>query len=164
MSMSKTQESDAVLALLRQEFGRLNAVYFDGQLKPPAIEFSTRKTYGGYYQRKAHRIVLSWQAYQEHGWNELVNTFRHEVAHIVHLHHRREFWELAYKLGVERKYAAAPLATKRRPTRILVYACPVCGGQIQRRRRIKNSSCARCDTKYNPRYRLVLVREERTVS
>lgn len=158
--MSKSGQVDEVLGLLREEFDRLNCVHFDGRLKPPAIEFSMRKTFGGYYQKKAHRIVLSWQAYREHGWNEVVNTFRHEVAHIVHLHHRREFWELAYSLGVERKYAAAPLTRKRRPARILVYACPVCGGQIHRRRRIKNSSCARCDSKYNPRYRLVLVREE----
>lgn len=159
--MIQAQQPEEVLARLRQEFHRLNQTYFDCRLAMPTIEFSTRKTFGGYYQKKRHRIVLSWQAYREHGWEEILNTFRHEVAHIIHLHHRREFWELAYKIGVEKKYAAAPLSGRRRPSRILVYACPVCGGQIQRRRRIKNSSCARCDTKYNPRYRLVLVREEK---
>ncbi|HEX5324289.1 MAG TPA: SprT-like domain-containing protein [Capsulimonadaceae bacterium] len=159
--MRETADFQDMLDRLAAEFDRLNAVYFEGRLKKPTIEFSTRKTFGGYYQKKSHRIVLSWQAYLEHGWEETLNTFRHEVAHIIHLNHRQEFWELAYRIGVTKKYAAAPLARKRRPTRILVYVCPVCGGQIQRRRRIKNSSCARCDSHYNPRYRLVLVREEK---
>jgi len=160
--ISKTHVSqDIVLDQLKAEFDRLNDTYFEGRLKEPAVEFSTRKTFGGYYQKKSHRIVLSWQAYLEHGWDETVNTFRHEVAHIIHLNHRREFWQLAYKIGVTKKYAAPPLSRKRRPAPVLIYACPVCGGRIHRRRRIKNSSCARCDTKYNPRYRLYLVREER---
>jgi predicted SprT family Zn-dependent metalloprotease len=161
--MTQSLDFQDLLDRLRAEFHRLNAVHFSGRLKEPTIEFSKRKTFGGYYQKKTHRIVLSWQAYREHGWEETLNTFRHEVAHIVHLHHRREFWELAYRIGVTKKYAAAPLRKNRRPSRILIYACPVCGGQIQRRRRIKNSSCARCDTRYNPRYRLVLVWEEKPV-
>ena len=43
---------------------------FDCRLTLPEIILSRRKTYGGYYQPRRHRIVLSLQAYQEHGWPE----------------------------------------------------------------------------------------------
>ena len=149
---------DDTLARLREEFDRLNAEHFGGKLTLPIIEFSLRKSFGGYYQKREHRIVLSWQANQEYGWDETVNTFRHEIAHIVHLHHRREFWELAHRLGVTRKYARHPLYPK--ANKRLVYECPGCRRLIYRQRRLVNSSCARCDKRYNPDFRFQLVGEE----
>jgi predicted SprT family Zn-dependent metalloprotease len=152
---------DEILQVLAVEFNDLNQKHFKSKLKPPIIEFSTRKSYGGYYQKTRHRIVLSWQAFVEHGLDETLNTFRHEVAHIVHQHHRKEFWDLASQLGVTRKYAAAPLAPVRRRSRWYTYQCPSCKSSVQRRRRLKvNSSCSKCDTKYNPDYRLVLIGSE----
>ena len=146
---------ETLLAALHDEFERLNTVHFAGRLKCPRIEVSRRKTFGGYYQKHTHRIVLSWQAYREHGIDETLNTFRHEVAHIVHQGHDKAFWELAHRLGVVKKYAASPIKPRRR--RVYVYACPACGAQLQRYRRFRAASCARCDPKYNPRFRLKLV-------
>jgi predicted SprT family Zn-dependent metalloprotease len=152
---------DAVLAALQTEFDRLNSAYFQNSLRRPIIELSTRKTFGGYYQKAKHRIVLSWQAYVEHGMDETLNTFRHEVAHIVHQNHQTEFWLLAAKLGVVKKYAASPVASKRRKSRWYTYECPACRGQMLRKRRItKNASCAKCDSKYNPNYQLRLIKAE----
>ena len=152
---------DEVMEYLNVEFERLNSQHFHGKLKKPIIEFSKRKTYGGYYQKNKHRIVLSWQAFVEHGLDETLNTFRHEVAHIVHQNHRDEFWELAAQLGVIRKYAAAPVAKVLRRARWYTYQCPSCAGLVHRRRRLKvNSSCSKCDTKYNPEYRLTLIGSE----
>lgn len=145
----------SLLALLQHEFDLLNAEYFQGSLKPPKIEISRRKTFGGYYQKQSHRIVLSWQAYLEHGIDETMNTFRHEVAHIVHIRHDKAFWDLAYRIGVIKKYAANPLQPRRR--RMYVYACPSCGTQMRRYRRYRNASCAQCDRRYNPKFRLKLI-------
>jgi hypothetical protein len=102
------------LAKLNTEFDSLNSRFFDDKLIRPTISFSKRKTFGGYYRKKDHKIVLSWQAYIEHGWPETLNTFRHEVAHIVHQNHRPQYWELAVKLGVVKRYAANPLHVKPR--------------------------------------------------
>lgn len=120
----------------------------------PEIVISTRKTFGGYYQPKGHRIVISWQAYREHGPEETLNTFRHEVAHVVHPNHSANFWKLAYGLGVTRRFAAAPLVCRRRK---YVYACPACNRKFERKRKLRTASCGSCDKRYNPRFALNLV-------
>jgi predicted SprT family Zn-dependent metalloprotease len=160
MPMSRAKEKadiDSLLASLYDEFARINTQHFNATLSQPLIEISVRKTFGGYYSKSRNRIVLSWQAFCEYGMDETLNTFRHEIAHIVHQNHGPEFWKLAHKLGVMRKYARHPL--KRRARKVLVYECPRCRTQIQRVRRIRNSSCARCDRKYNPELVLKLVEE-----
>lgn len=140
--------------MLCAEFHRLNAAHFEGRLILPEIVLSTRKTFGGYYQPSRHRIVLSWQAYSEHGLPETLNTFRHEVAHIVHPNHSLAFWNVALALGAAQRYASPPRVV--RACRY-VYACPACGRRIERRRRLRTASCASCDHAYNPKYALQLV-------
>ena len=157
--VEKSSTPEAVLEALHAEFERLSAAHFDGRLKRPEIVLSRRKTYGGYYQPRVHKIVLSWQAYQEHGWGETLNTFRHEVAHIKHPNHSAAFWALATQLGATQRYASAPLRPRPRATPKFVYACPVCGRLITRHRRLRTASCAACDKRYNPRYALRLVSE-----
>ena len=147
-----------ILEDLNAEFDRLNAAHFAGACKRPTIELSKRKTFGGYYQKARHRIVLSWQAFVEHGWDETLNTFRHEVAHIAHQNHGPEFWKLAGQLGVTKKYAANPLRPRRRRSPQYIYACPVCGGQVRRHKRLRNASCGRCDKNYNPHFKLRLIK------
>ena len=149
-------EQQALHALLCGEFHRLNAAHFDNRLTLPEIVLSTRKTFGGYYQPSRHRIVLSWQAYREHGLPETLNTFRHEVAHIVHPNHSAAFWHVALALGAAQKYASPPREVR---ARRYVYACPACGKRIERRRRLRVASCASCDRIYNPKYALRLVTE-----
>ncbi len=139
---------------LAAEFDQINTEHFGGRLARPEIVVSTRKTFGGYYQPQRHRIVLSWQAYREHGWAETNNTFRHEIAHILHPNHSRAFWQVADALGATQRYARPPLAV--RPPRF-VYACPACGKTLERRRRLRASSCASCDRTYNPRFALTLI-------
>ena len=158
-SASEVLTPDALLRALHEEFARLNASHFDGRLACPEIVLSRRKTYGGYYQPARHRIVLSLQAYHEHGWGETLNTFRHEVAHIVHPDHSSAFWALAIRVGATQRHASAPLKARRARAPQYIYACPACGRRIQRHRRLRAASCAACDRRYNPQYALQLVKE-----
>lgn len=152
-----TLEQTALHEALCAEFERLNQAHFGSHLTMPEIVVSTRKTYGGYYQPSRHRIVVSWQAFLEHGLPETLNTFRHEVAHIVHPNHSAAFWQLASALGVTRRYASPPVV---RRGRCYIYACPACERRFERRRRLRAASCACCDSRYNPRYVLRLIATE----
>lgn len=159
MPLPAHQESEraAVLVRLRDEFDGLNREHFGGALAPPEVVLSTRKQYGGYYHKGKNRIVISWRAYKEHGWDEIVHTLRHEVAHIVHFDHSRAFWELAARLGAPRRHALPALNRSPTYTRF-VYECPACQGRVFRRCRIAGrASCGRCAKGFDPRFLLRLV-------
>ena len=153
---TRMDERSIVLARLWDEFRRLNAEYFNNGLMLREIRLSTRKQYGGYYRKLDGLIVLSWQAYCDYGWEETLNTFRHEVAHIVYQDHSRQFWNLAIQLGCNRRYASPPLNREHAYCRY-VYACPACGAKVFRRKRLQRASCAHCDSRYNPAYSLSLI-------
>jgi predicted SprT family Zn-dependent metalloprotease len=146
----------AVTARLWAEFHRINTASFEGRLSLHTIRLSTRKQYGGYYRKADSLIVLSWQAYLDHGWEETLNTFRHEVAHIVHQDHSAAFWALAIRLGCTRRHALPPKSRDHTYCRY-VYECPNCKERIFRRKRLVRSSCGRCDRAFNPLYLLRLI-------
>jgi len=153
---AEAEEVRAALALLWAEFERLNALHFAGTLRLDEIRLSSRKQYGGYCMPAKRLIVLSLQALREHGFDETLETFRHEVAHLVHADHSKAFWTLAAKLGCTRRYALPPKERKT-PSVRYIYECPSCKGQVFRQKRLVRASCGKCDRTFNPAFQLRLV-------
>ena len=154
---SKTDDADVsdALTLLWTEFHRLNTLHFAGALRLDDLRLSPRKQYGGYCVPAKRLIVLSLQALREHGFEETLDTFRHEVAHLIHPNHSAPFWELARKLGSTTRYAKPPVA--RNPNYVrYVYECPVCKATVRRQKRLVRASCAVCDKSFNPNFLLRL--------
>ena len=149
-------ETRVALDLLWAEFRRLNTLHFGGTLRLDEIRLSARKQYGGYCAPAKHLIVLSLPALRDHGFEETLDTFRHEVAHLVHPNHSAAFWDLARKLGSVNRYAKTPKTPNPNAARY-VYECPVCAARVPRARAIRRSSCAKCDKSFNPRFLLKLV-------
>jgi hypothetical protein len=154
---SEKEEIAALTERLWEEFHRLNRAYFHDTLTLREVRVSTRKQYGGYYRKSESLIVVSWQGYKDHGWEESLETFRHEVAHIVHQDHSKAFWELAFRIGCQRRFARPPKERHPAYSRY-VYECPSCQTRYYRRKRVARSSCGLCDRKYNPAFQLRLVR------
>ena len=155
-SKNAPDEVSAALDLLWAEFHRLNALHFAGALRLDELRLSGRKQYGGYCVPAKRLIVLSLQALREHGFEETLDTFRHEVAHLVHPNHSAQFWELARKLGSATRYAKPPIERNANYVRY-VYECPECRAVVRRQRRLVRASCAACDKAFNPRFQLRLV-------
>ncbi|WP_395091517.1 YgjP-like metallopeptidase domain-containing protein [Armatimonas sp.] len=149
-------ERHEIETALWEEFHRLNETHFVGTLRLSELLVSTRKKYGGYCQPQKRRIVVSWQAFLDHGWDETLITFRHEVAHLVHPNHSAAFWALAEKLGCppDRKKALPPKDRSAYGWWRYAYECPGCHARVYRRKRLTRSSCARCDRKFNPQFLL----------
>jgi predicted SprT family Zn-dependent metalloprotease len=145
---------------LGEEFARLNAERFGGELPPHMLRFSGRsvRTHGRINFGK-REIMVSFPLYEQHGWEAVVNTLLHEMTHALVRQrgwrdgHSRRFWrELGERGGGRARYDV-------RPKKAYVYACPTCGREFERLRRLKRPwmySCIRCDGRYNPRHRLYL--------
>lgn len=139
-------------------FRRINRRYFDGDLREPRILLSARLKRAGMVYLDRRELVLSIPYHDRYGWGrELIGTLKHEMIHmwLAHLRrpagHTRAFHELCRAISAPRY--CRPFS---RPYRYL-YTCPR-GHDVKARRKLPNSSCARCDARYNHRYRLTLRR------
>jgi len=161
--MDKAELRGLALRLL-QEFDRLNAERFGGVLPKHKLKFSRRavRTHGCI--NLTDRVIrISLPMLEQHGWDAVSNTLLHEMTHaFLHLSsqgraHGRRFWmELESRGGSRIKYDVSPRSC-------YVYACPTCGLEVPRLRRIKQPwrySCSKCDSRYNPKHKLFLKRDK----
>ncbi len=109
---------------------------------------------------------------------EIDRTLRHELAHLIAYYrarkrrisiapHGKEWRRACVDLGIEGEDRCHNLPYKRvRQKRKFAYACPTCGHQIQRVKRIrKQAACYTCCQKFNngrfdSRYQLIETRLE----
>ena len=151
-------------------YGALNREFFGGELPPCQIRWSQRLTRSAGNIRVESRVIalsvpLLIDAYKD-GASFLVcgvpcddreaalrEILKHEMIHLW-LHekglpcgHTREFRAKARQIGQPKTRHGIGLA----PRKVgWIYACPHCGAQITRQRRINRAAaCAECCKKFN---------------
>jgi len=141
---------------LDRMFDHYNWMYFRGRLRKPKIEYSTRMTMAGAFFPRMKLIRIS-RRYHELFPEEIADTLKHEMIHLVHLRHDIDFQAEAKRIGASVKARTHP--SLGRPPRYL-YECPKCGTDFPRQKRLVMASCGYCSRggQYDERFKLVLRR------
>jgi predicted SprT family Zn-dependent metalloprotease len=140
---------------LAKLFDHYNWVYWGGKLPRVRVEYSTRMTSAGSYS--PHRkLIRIGRKYHELFPEDLHDTLKHEMIHIIHLNHGPKFKAEARRVGATRNARSHP--TLRRPPRY-IYACPGCGHRYERQKRLVMASCGDCSKggSFDPRFKLRLI-------
>lgn len=143
---------------LERMFAIYNREYFDNKLPRVKIRYSRRMLVaGGYFpQKKEIRISEKYHTYFP---DEVYDTLKHEMIHILHFRHDAAFRKMAHRIGASLRANEHPALT--RPPRYL-YICPACLTEYPRRKRLRMASCGQCSRGgFDPRYKLVLKHRSR---
>ncbi|MEW6049558.1 MAG: SprT-like domain-containing protein [Candidatus Zixiibacteriota bacterium] len=142
---------------LSRWFDEFNWLYFAGKLPRVRIEYSARMTSAGSYTPNERLIRIS-RKYHQVFPDEIHDTLKHEMIHILHEHHDASFKREAARIGASIRAKSHP--SLRRPPRYL-YVCPACGYEYPRQKRLRMASCGRCSKGgYDERYKLRAVRSK----
>ena len=125
---------------LHHLFNRFNFLYFNGKLSRPVIEYSNRMTSAGSYTPVKNLIKIS-RKYHVIFPDEIEDTLKHEMIHIIHFNHNAAFKAEAKRIGASLKAKTHP--SLRRQTKYL-YVCPSCGLEYPRQKKVRMSSCGSC--------------------
>lgn len=142
-------------AELSRRFDIYNWQYYQGKLAKPRIEYSTRMKAAGSYSPSENLIKIG-RPYHEIFPEELNQTLKHEMIHIIHLKHNSAFKKEAERIGTTVRAKFHP--DLMRPPKY-VYACPGCGKQYPRQKRLVMASCGYCSPKgkFDGRFKLTLI-------
>jgi len=138
---------------LYRMFDIYNEQYFENKLPRIKISYSKRMLVaGGYYPQK--REIRISEKYHSIFPEEVYDTLKHEMIHIIHFRHNAAFKRIAKRIGASLRANEHP--DLRRPPKYL-YICPACLTEYPRRKRIRMASCGRCSRgAYDERFKLVL--------
>jgi len=152
-SLATSNELPPIEELARL-FRHYNWLYFKGRLTAVRIEYSNRMTSAGSYSPRQKLIKIS-RKYHQIFPEEIADTLKHEMLHIVNPRHDAAFKAEAARIGASVKARSHP--SLRRPPRY-IYVCPNCGLEYPRQKRLRQASCGKCSRggRYDERYKLKL--------
>ncbi len=143
-------------------FDRFNAIFFDGQLVRPQITYSNRMRAAGSFTPAEHLIKIG-RKYHEIFPEDIDDTLKHEMIHLLYFRHDADFKREARRLGTSLKARSHP--SLRRPPKY-VYICRNCARTYPRQKILRMASCGKCSRhgKYDKRYKLELLESRRQPS
>ena len=141
---------------LARRFEVFNWMYFKGKLPKVRIEYSNRMTSAGSYTPSG-KVIKIGRKYHEIFPEDINDTLKHEMIHILHFRHDRAFKREAERIGASLRARAHPAL--QRPPRF-VYYCEHCGMRYPRQKRLRMASCGQCSKggRYDERFKLKLMK------
>ncbi|MFH2037235.1 MAG: SprT-like domain-containing protein, partial [Candidatus Zixiibacteriota bacterium] len=135
-------------------FDQLNHKYFGGSLPRINIKYSGRMLIAGSYTPQK-RIIKIGKKYHSIFPEEIEDTLKHEMIHILYPSHDAKFKAVAAGIGASLRANYHP--DLRAPFKYL-YICPSCNKEYPRRKRLRMASCGVCSkgSRFDPKYKLVL--------
>lgn len=137
---------------LMRRFRAFNSWYWSDFLPPAQVCWSTRMRIAGSCDYGRCIITLS-RSYHEQFPDDLSDTLKHEMIHLVHHNHGAAFRREAIRVGATvhcREYPGL------HPRARHIYVCPTCGTEFHRVRR-ERLFCGRCSGhRADERFELVL--------
>ncbi len=133
-------------------FDYYNWKYFGGKLPKVRIEYSTRMNAAGSYSIN-RKLIRIGRKYHELFPEDVEDTLKHEMIHIIHHHHDAAFKKEADRVGASLRAREHPAL--RRPPKF-IYECPGCGMEYPRQKRLVMASCGKCSKgrRFDPRFKL----------
>ncbi len=149
-------------AELARRFDMYNLVYFKGKLPRVRVVYSHRMTSAGSYT-PGNRVIKIGRKYHEIFPEEINDTLKHEMIHILHLKHDRDFKKEAKRIGASIKAQSHPALNK--PPKY-IYVCSHCGREYPRQKRLRMASCGVCSRGgiFDEKYKLKLIKSRRLTS
>jgi predicted SprT family Zn-dependent metalloprotease len=146
---------------LYQMYDKINIEYFSGRLPQTRILYSDRMLIAGTFTPSKNEIRIG-KKYHRLFPDEIEDTLKHEMIHIINLNHDANFKRIAQKIGASLKAKTHP---ELRGNYRYLYYCPNCGTEYARRKRLRMAYCGICskNRNFNPRYKLKLL-ESRVVN
>jgi SprT-like protein len=140
---------------LFEMFMTINRKYFGGSLPLVSIEWSNRMRVAGkyYVDQKLIKLGRKYHAYYP---EEVEDTLKHEMVHILYPNHGPQFKREAARIGTSNHARDYPGG---RSPHKYIYVCPVCGQKYYRHRRLRMASCGTCSKNgYDSRFKLKFYR------
>ncbi len=137
---SSTKSSLPPIETVSTWFDEINNEYFEGKLPKVSIIYSARMRAAGSYTPSQKTIRLGIP-YHELFPEQLRDTLKHEMIHILNPTHDRHFKAEATRVGASRYATSHP--SLRRPAKFL-YHCPQCSLEYPRRKRLRMAHCGKC--------------------
>jgi len=139
-------------AELARRFRAFNEEHFDGTLPRARVRWSNRMRIAGICDHQRRIIRLS-RSYHEHFPEDIDDTLKHEMIHLVRHSHDAAFKREAARVGASvhcREYPGL------HPRARIVYICPACGS-IYHRTRQERLFCGTCSrNRFDTRFQLIL--------
>jgi predicted SprT family Zn-dependent metalloprotease len=144
------------LSMLNTLFHEFNRQYFDSSLPTPGISYSDRMLIAGSFAPDKNEIRIG-RKYHEIFPDEIEDTLKHEMIHIIYPNHDQNFKALAARIGASLKAKSHPALCGNCK---YLYICPHCGKEYPRRKRLRMAYCGICATggQFHANYKLKLLK------